>query len=147
MKKIKSSAVKWFFMVLAVLATFSVSAQQRPPQHKHKTVRTHENKRVVVNHSRYRPTKIVVYHPVWGPRHAFHHRWVFFPRYNFYWDNWRNMYVYRSNNLWVTSVSAPPIVVNVNLESEHQYELREDWDDNDDVYYNNDEHLKVYKEE
>jgi hypothetical protein len=88
-----------------------------------------------------------VYHPVWGPRNAFHHRWVFFPRYNFYWDNWRNMYVYRSNNLWVTSVSAPPIVVNVNLESEHQYELREDWDDNDDVYYNNDEHLKVYKEE
>lgn len=134
-------------MALAVLVTFSVSAQQRPPQQKHKTVRTHGNKRVVVKHSKYRPKTVVVFHPKWGPRNAYHNRWVFFPRFNFYWDNWRGMYVYRSNNIWISSINAPAVVVNINLESERQYELREDLDDNDDVYYNNEDHLRSYKQE
>src|SRR5687768_8985619 len=49
---------------------------------------------VVVKRSPYRPKKLVVYHPVWGPKFAIHRRWVFFPRYNFYWDNWRNSYMF-----------------------------------------------------
>lgn len=54
----------------------------------------------------------------WGPNLAFHRRWVFFPRYNFYWDNRNNYYVYANNGIWMTSPTPPPVVVNINLSDE-----------------------------
>lgn len=147
MKALKIRVTFCLLILSAIFLTFSSQAQQRPAHHKDKTMRTHNNKRVVVKHSAYRPNKVIVYHPKWGSRNAYYNRWIFFPHFNFYWDNWRGQYVYRSNNSWVSSIAAPAFVVNINLEKEKQYELRENNDDNDDIYYNNDEHLKVYKEE
>lgn len=107
-------------------------------------VRRTPNGTVVVHRSRFRPAVVSVFHPMWGPRHSFYHRWVFFPRYNLYWDNWRNLYFYRNANVWVYSAQKPAVVVNVNLENEKHYELPEANDENDAVYDSNQEHVQAY---
>ncbi|MGZ4038517.1 MAG: hypothetical protein ACXVPQ_11860, partial [Bacteroidia bacterium] len=95
--------------------------------------------------SPYRPARLVVYHPFWGPSYAFKRRWVFFPRYNIYWDNWRNQYVFLNNNIWVSQPQPPPVIVNVNLNNEKHYELKEKDDDVDDIYQSNNTHQSEYK--
>lgn len=109
-------------------------------QHRH-------HKKVVIVRSKYRPAKVVVYHPHWCPKRVYNRRWVYFPRYNFYWDNWRNMYVYRNNNVWIVNQTPPPVIVNVNIENEKHYELKETEDDIDDVYSTNGSHQTEYKAE
>ena len=101
--------------------------------------------KVVVKKSIYRPGKIVVYHPFWGPKHAFNHRWVYFPRHNFYWDNWRNHYVFWNGTVWYSQPSPPPAVININIDNEKHYELNDKDDDVDDVYQGNDSHKTEYK--
>ena len=109
--------------------------------HKH-----HANKKVVVvKRSPFRPNKVVVYHPHWHPKYAYNRRWVYFPKYNIYWDNWRNHYRFWNGTIWLTQATAPPVIVNVNLETEKKYELKEDEDDNDDIDKSNDTHKTEYK--
>lgn len=107
----------------------------------------HPHGKVVVKKSIYRPAKMVVYHPFWGPKRSFNHRWVYFPRYNFYWDNWRNHYVFWNGTVWMNNPSPPPTVVNINIDNEKHYELKEDQDDDDDIYKTNDSHKQEYKPE
>ncbi|MBA3663105.1 MAG: hypothetical protein H0W61_02715 [Bacteroidetes bacterium] len=107
----------------------------------------HHNKVVLVKRSMYRPKKVIVFHPVWRPTFGYNRRWVFFPKHNLYWDNWRNHYVYWNGVVWVSQPSAPPVVINVNLEKEKHYELNEKEDDDDDVYKGNDTHKTEYKPE
>ena len=99
--------------------------------------------KVVIVKSKYRPAKMVVYHPYWGPKYQFHRRWVYFPRHNFYWDNWRQCYFFWNGVIWINQVTPPPIVVNI--ESEKHYELQENEDDIDDVYQTNDSHKSQFK--
>lgn len=108
--------------------------------------RRHLREKVVVR-SKFRPAKVIVYHPYWGPRHAFNRRWVYFPRHNFYWDNWRQVYFFWEGGAWVVHQKAPAVIVNVNLENEKHYELKENEDDIDDVYSTNDSHKTEYKDE
>lgn len=103
--------------------------------------------KVIVKRSPFRPAKVVVYRPMWGPKHHIHRRWVFFPKYNMYWDNWRNHYVFWNGSIWFSQPTPPPIVVNVNLENEKHVELKENDDDTDDVYKSNDSHKTEYKPE
>lgn len=115
----------------------------------HNKIVVHEKRngnRIVVR-SKYRPNKIVVFHPHWGIKRNFNHRWVYFPRHNFYWDNWRNCYVYRNGNVWLTNTTPPSTVININIDNEKHYELKENEDDVDDVYSTNEEHQKEYKPE
>jgi hypothetical protein len=113
----------------------------------HKKGHHHPNKKVVVVHkSKYRPRTAVVYHPGWGPHKAYHRRWIFFPKYNLYWDNWRNVYFYRNGSVWAYSKTKPTIVVKVNLDKEKQYEMKESDDDNDVIYETNEAHKSEYKE-
>lgn len=100
---------------------------------------------VVVVRSKYRPAKIVVYHPYWGPKYSFHRRWVYFPHYNFYWDNWRQCYFYWNGTIWINQLTPPPVVVNVNLDKEKHHELNESEDDTDDVYKSNGSHKSQFK--
>jgi hypothetical protein len=100
---------------------------------------------VVVRHSAYRPAHIGVYHPAWHPHYDYHRRWVYFPRYNLYYDNWRNHYVYYNNNGWVSQPTAPSVVLNVDLSKERRNELSENDDDNDQVYNANANHKTQYK--
>jgi hypothetical protein len=97
-----------------------------------------------VRKSVYRPVKIGVYHPHWKPNHAYNRRWVYFPRHNFYWDNWRQGYYYRNGDVWVFDVIQPAVIVNVSLANEPNYELKQDEDDLDDIYIVNDKHKTVY---
>ncbi len=103
--------------------------------------------KVVIRRSVYRPNKIVVFHPGWHAKHSFYRRWVYFPKYNFYWDNWRNHYMCWNGTIWVTQVAAPATVVNVDLATEKQYELKEADDDNDDIATANETHKTEYKPE
>ena len=111
-----------------------------------KTVYT-PNRVVIAKRSVYRPHRVVVYRPFWRPYYAYKRRWVFFPRYNFYWDNWRNHYVYWNGAIWMSQPTRPPLIVNVNLEKEKSTELKETEDDIDDVYSSNVTHKTEYKAE
>src|SRR5687768_13294446 len=107
--------------------------------------RAHVHKKVVVKRSVYRPRKVVVFRPHWRPNYGYKRRWVFFPRYNIYWDNWRNHYVFWNGAIWISQPQAPPSVANVELDKEKQKELKEEEDDVDDVYKANEEHKKEIK--
>lgn len=87
-----------------------------------------------VYRSPYRPNRVVVYPPVWNPGYTCYRRWVFFPRYNLYWDNWRGMYVYPSGNVWISNPMLPPALININIQNEQHYELQENADDIDEIY-------------
>jgi hypothetical protein len=126
--------------VAFILASFAANAQN--------VVRVKPgHKTVVVKHKGSRAPKVVVYHPRWAPKKVYYRRWVYFPKYNFYWDNVREVYVYRNGNVWVTSAKVPAIVVNVDLSNEKQVELSEENDSVDEVYKNNEQHLKIDENE
>lgn len=113
-------------------------AHHRAGNHRH-------HDRMVIRRSIYRPSVVVVHRPVWAKQRVYNRRWVYFPRYNMYWDNWRNKYVYRSNAIWIVNDTPPPTVINVNIEEEKSYELKEDNDDIDEVYNDNSTHEKDYQ--
>jgi hypothetical protein len=127
--------------LIALFFCFVTSQAQRGHGHGRGRGPGHPYK-VVVRHSPYRPHKVVVFHPYWRPNYAFHRRWVFFPHYNLYWDNWRNHYVFWNGTIWISQPTAPPAIVNVNLDKEPSRELKEDEDDVDDIYKSNEEHKK-----
>lgn len=99
----------------------------------------------VVVRSPFRPNKVVVYHPYWHKNYAYNRRWVYFPKYNLYWDNWRNHYVFWNGAIWLSQPTAPPIIINVNLDKEKNVELKENADDVDDVYKDNNKHKEEIK--
>lgn len=128
-------------LIVFIFQTNTSKAQKKGGHHHH------ANKKVVVVHKgggkAYRH-KRHIYHPHWGPTIAFHRRWVFFPRYNFYWDNFNNIYVYRSNGVWINSINPPATIINVNITNEKKYELDEASDSVNDVQKENESHLKNY---
>jgi hypothetical protein len=107
--------------------------------------KSHNREVVAVRKWHHRGHKVVIFHPVWGPRLAYHHRWVYFPRYNFYWDNVRRVYVYRSNNVWIVNETVPACAIKVDLNAEQKVELPDQADDNDSIQDQNSEHVSLYK--
>lgn len=152
---------KTITLILLLLSIFNNKsiAQRGNPNRQNNAVKVHQKnhqKRVVVVknrnvhprmvvRSKYRPKSVIVYHPFWAPKRNYNRRWVYFPGYNFYWDNWRQMYVYRNNAMWIYNSNPPQVVVNVNLETEKHFELKEEDDDIDDVYSINNVHQTEYK--
>lgn len=136
-----------FLLVFSLL--LQVAVAQRGGGHGHhgngrpvKVVHQHPKKVVVVHRSPYRPRTVVVYHPGWGPNYAYNRRWVYFPRRNMYWDNWRNHWVFFNGTIWISQPACPPGVREQELKNDRQHELSEDNDDVDDVYKNNAVHQK-----
>jgi len=114
-------------------------------QHKpavHRGGHHHGKKVVVVHRSPYRPAHVRKFHPVWGPQLVYNRRWVYFPKRQLYWDNWRGHYVFWNGIVWVSQPTAPPGVVVTELHKEPKKELKETEDDVDDVYIGNEEHKK-----
>ena len=148
MKNLKKS----FALILIVLVCSSLDClAQRVGNHRNRgggvVIQNNRHPNKVIVRSMYRPNKIVVFHPYWGMKKNFNRRWVYFPRYNFYWDNWRNCYMYRNGTVWITNTTPPPVIVNINIDNEKHYELKENDDDVDDVYKTNDSHQTEYKPE
>lgn len=125
------------FALMALMAVSGSAFAQRPQRTKPVT------KAVVFKHKKNHSKRVVVYHPYWAPRMAFYRRWVYFPRLNIYWDNLRGLYVYRNGTVWVTSVSIPAVIVNVDLSKEKHFELPEENDAVDEVYQSNQQHSKL----
>ena len=150
---LKTVIVVISFLLLGTLNSFSQKGGHHGGKGGHhgghggKVGHPHHAGKVMVKKSIYRPGKIVVYHPGWGPKRAFNHRWIYFPRHNFYWDNWRNHYVFWNGTIWFSQPSPPPTVVNINIDNEKHYELKEKDDDVDDVYQGNDTHKTEFKPE
>ena len=136
MKSVRNISV--LFTMIFLLAAFSSNAQKVVVE------KRHHNKVVKVckGHKHYR--KGVVYHPVWSPRIAYTHRWVFFPRYNFYWDNWNEVYIVRNETIWVSSKILPKEVENLDLQKENKVELGEENDDLDTIQEKNSDHRVQY---
>lgn len=132
-------------LIAVAMTTGSVEGQNVERERHH---RDHDEKVVVVKRERYpHHRRVIVYHPVWGPRLTYHHRWVYFPRYNFYWDNVRRVYVYRNNNVWVVNAAIPIFAVRVNLNAEQKVELPDRDDSVDNIQNQNSEHVSLYKVE
>lgn len=149
------SSKKIIYSLFLLFFTGSFLFAQRGHAHKRvnqptKKVVVHKQgpkRTVIVKRSVYRPAKVVVYHPIWHPTHTFHRRWVFFPKYNLYWDNWRQGYYFMNGPKWIFSTTPPPVIVNVNLTQEKNYELKETEDDIDEIYETNQEHQSSYQKE
>jgi hypothetical protein len=124
-------------IILAIFISEAVNAQHRG-RYRGKRV-------VVVKRSRYRPKRLVAFRPAWHPRWTCQRRWVYFPKQNFYWDNWRNHYVFNSGTVWISQTNPPSSATNVNLAEEKFYELDESDDDNDDIAMANARHQEKYK--
>ncbi|MCC6370425.1 MAG: hypothetical protein IT236_05405 [Bacteroidia bacterium] len=138
--------IRLLILAIGILFTGSIFAQRGHGGHGRKH-HPHRGKVVVVHRSPYRPHKVIVYHPHWRPAYTCNRRWVYFPRHNFYWDNWRNHYVFWNGVAWVSQSNAPATIVNINLSNEPTKELKEDDDDVDDIYKSNDQHKTEYKSE
>lgn len=145
MKAIQRS--KLTMVIMVIMISINAFGQKGKPHHHPNRHHHHPKKAVVVKRSPYRPAKVVVYHPVWRPKYTYHRRWIFFPKYNLYWDNWRNHYVFWNGSMWISQATAPTVIVNVNLEKEKHEELKEDNDDVDDIYKQNDQHKNEIKPE
>lgn len=131
-------------IIPSLLFSLGVYAQKGRGHHPHH--RRHGAKVVVVKRSPYRPAKIVVFHPGWRPAYSYYRRWLFFPKYNLYWDNWRNHWVFWNGTVWVSQPVTPPVIVNVNVADEKSYEMKEGDDDTDDIYKSNDAHKNQYQD-
>jgi hypothetical protein len=148
MNKLKKAVLLVSISLLGTISTYAQRGRGEHHSNGNRQMRTHNgyrpNNRIVVR-SKFRPVNVVVYHPHWRPNYEYHRRWVYFPRYNFYWDNWRQGYYYRNGPVWIFNTTPPPVIVNVKIENEKNYELKEQDDDVDDVYKTNDNHQQEFK--
>ena len=140
MKTIAIAAIMFTAMLLTCLTDGFAQRVVKGINHN----KRHE-KVVVVKKGHHHHGRVAIYHPRWAPRATYAHRWGFFPRKNFYWDNIRAVYVYKVNTVWVTNVEAPASVSKIDLENEKHVELV-DMDESDSVQVSNDEHLKAYSD-
>ncbi|MGE0078650.1 MAG: hypothetical protein AB7S48_12390 [Bacteroidales bacterium] len=101
----------------------------------HKTI-------VVKKHNRW--VRRVVYHPYWAPTQNYYHRWIYFPHYNFYWDNEKCVFVYKSGLKWIVASALPEEYSNANLKKSKSVELVDVDDSSDEVFSKNSEHQKTY---
>ncbi len=134
-----------------IMMVTHIHAQQGHRHHNHssaKVRKAHPPAKTVrvVRRSPYRPANVIVYRPAWAPACTFHHRWVYFPYRNYYWDNWRNQYVYFNGTLWVSQPLPPPDVDLSTIEKEKRCELSEENDDLDSIYVDNAAHKVLVKE-
>lgn len=90
--------------------------------------------------SNYRPNIRVNYRPSWSHHTIYRRRWIYFPKYNFYYDNWRQMYYYQNNTQWYMNINLPTALLNINIENENHFPLNEYEDDIDEIYKYNKHH-------
>jgi hypothetical protein len=137
--------IQIFLLIISTFFCHELIAQRMHPNgprgRGHHGIGPRHARRVVVR-SVYRPAKIVVYHPYWRPAYTYNRRWVYFPRRNFYWDNWRNHWLFWNGTIWISQPSPPPGVSSKELETDKNRELKENEDDVDDVYKQNEDHKK-----
>ena len=140
--------VKLILLVfISLVYSREISAQKKGHVANHHQNHPHRHHPKIVKRSPYHPNKIVVYHPHWHKDFSYNRRWVYFPKYNLYWDNWRNHYVFLNGNIWVSQPQAPAFIINLKLNQEKNIELKEDMDDVDDIYKDNTKHQEENKPE
>lgn len=126
LKRLSTLTVCLVFTTLTAQTTFAQHHKKGHPHHKHHPHKPHPR-------SKYHPAKVVVYAPVWAHHKKYNRRWVYFPKHKCYWDNWRNVYVYKVDGNWTTSPNKPKTIEAVNLEDE-AVELNDVEDDDDEIY-------------
>jgi len=94
--------------------------------------------------SSYRPKYFHNYRPIWAHHQNYNRRWIYFPQQNFYYDNWRQVYFFKSNNIWRMNVSLPASFIRVNLEDQRHYELTDEDDEMDRIYIDNNKHFTLF---
>jgi len=64
-------------------------------------------------------------HPNWAPEQGYRHetRHIYFPDYNFYYDNQRSVYIFFNNGKWRVNSNLPVIYSRINLRNASQVEL------------------------
>ena len=122
---------------ILMLVSFSSIAQRA-------TVKHPKSKVIVVKKKHGFFKRKVVYHS-WVAGIEFKHRWVYFPRYNFYWDGYRKVYLVNTGVVWVVSKTAPKEVIQADLSKEKKVELGEEYDTTDSIQDKNTEHKTKYQ--
>lgn len=129
--------VRFFLLVIVVFIALSGNAQNVSKVEKHPLT--------VVGKKKVHPIKKKLYHPVWGPRLTYKNRWVYFPRYNFYWDNFHNVYIIKRGKAWVVLKTKPKEIERLDLTKEKSFELSEEYNETSAAQEKNDEHQEKYK--
>ena len=80
--------------------------------------------------------------PSWAPAHGYRHRHVYFPAYKCYYDTYNGVYIYLSGTRWVTAISPPTFMLNVNLSSARKVELNIDDVPKPQIYF--EQHVVLY---
>lgn len=131
------------YVLLALLVPAYTFAQRGHGKHYHKHDR--QPRTVVHNHNVYvynSPVKVKRKGPPrWAPAHGYKHRYVYFPEYRCYYDNFQGVYVYRNGTVWVTSVYQPRFIVNIGVT--RKVELSIDEAPQPQVYF--EQHIVLYR--
>jgi hypothetical protein len=141
----------WLLAFCYMVCITNMRAQHRPnnkekgniEHHNHNYHRAGNNNPTYHNPSNYRPRIRVNYHPSWSHHSLYRRRWIYFPKYNFYYDNWRQMYYFQNNAQWYINVNLPTALLNINIDNENHFPLNEDEDDIDEIYRNNKHHNDI----
>lgn len=132
-----TTIISFIILVTFSLALNEVFAQNKPVVLKEKNP---NDNFILVRKKHGIVRRKVQYHPTWAPKISFTNRWVYFPRYNFYWDNYRNVYVYWSGKVWIAKSLAPKETESVDLSLESKVELCEENDKLDSIQIYNENH-------
>ena len=135
----KLNVILFLFYVFIFSANYTVA--QKNIRHSRTTVAARHH-RQVAKRSNHHPTTIVAYHPGWAPHKTINRRWVYFPKHNLYWDNWRNLYFYKNGAKWVSSSTLPAHLKSSKLDEEEFIELDQENEEDDEIYLTNQETIK-----
>ncbi|MDR3652374.1 MAG: hypothetical protein P4L34_05310 [Paludibacter sp.] len=80
--------------------------------------------------------------PRWAQGYRVRARHIYFPQQNFYYDTYRNVYIYPDRGRWVTSIHLPGIFAAINLFTAPKVELRVN---TDYPYCDNRRHIEMYR--
>lgn len=139
--------MKLIAKILGIVVLLGLFAGSNAYSQKVVKVKSNPHHKAVVVKNKNGKVKRVVYRPHWAPKRTYHHRWVYFPRHNFYWDNVKRVYVYRNGVKWVALATLPAAYAKVNLENEKSVELTTVDDSTETVYDKNEQHIKELKVE
>jgi hypothetical protein len=135
-----NSTVFSLFLICFLIAntTWGQKGNKHHLRHHHAT-----GKVVLRPHSGARHRHVVVVKripPPWAPKMVLKRRWLYYPKYNFYYDCIHVKYIYLQNSVWVRANTLPPAIIQINLNNEKHIELDDD-DTVENPEYNNSAHV------
>lgn len=79
--------------------------------------------------------------PPWAPAHGYRHRYIYFPQYACYYDNYYGIYYYKTGSFWYKTSLKPSFILNISTAK--KVELTIDNEEKPFRFYN--KHIIIYR--